>query len=1025
MTGPWKGAGASIGEGLAMFTQNFIQRQDQLKQQQQQEQMYRQQLEQQRLQNERQREQMDLQARQQQQNEAAQQYTRERTDRLDALGQREDELTKVLSPQVNTFMQGVTADLQRYAPTLSDGRPNPQYNPALFEAAQARSKQVKKLWSTLSLSVGAGQGYEEAKQALLGFVGGDVQPTPTPTAQPAMPQAATPAPVTVTEPGGASFGYTPEAAPAPSSSPAPTGQAQPATPAPVTSDMPANITQIPPSQLMDMDDAQITARYGQGGLEYANAARTQYAAQVQAQNAAAAKTRADAWDIQLKELSKDTTLTGQQRFAALRISDLMSRPTLTPEEQKDLRDSFALLTPVMYTATSWQKVLDTKDPMVILAQLPVYQAHAPQVVAGFDPEPLIQMGQSTLDKNAADAAQSSGAARKSNADADRTAALLPGELAQQGADLANTQADTAGTVATTAKTVQDTKGAGYDLGVKKLSLIAGTNATVYQIQQSNPKLWYELKQSLNVNDAGLTALLQQARYEYNQGLRGKDLELKLKAAQITNTQAQTGNTLADTQETLTLLPGKVAQQGAETALTVAQMQGENADTARTLTLTPLDAANTQAQTANTQANTALSWARVGEVQQNLKLDREKTAAYIKGVEGKYAVDMAQVGNLTARTALTRAQDPNDPLYNPIIANSKPGDPVAALKNQAGLYYTQADKAKGQAQALQTQINGLVKQGTGVTGVFDKTRLSPADQKQLDSLTKQRDALMRQAQAARQKGDDVITNGMQKLPVGGAPGNDPYGTQDVGGVKMVTAFPSKYPVPKTFTSDARFHISKVAGELGVDANALAAVISFETAGTFNPAAKNPNSSGSGLIQFMESTAKGMGTTTAALRAMPFGTQMQYVKRYLQERGVGPGSSMADIYQAVAGSGYKRGTPEYDQNKVWDANGNGVIEAHEQTLNPVFAGHVRDYFGSGRANAQQGPQKPGATPAKTTTAGPAQPASSTTGPLKAEASVNLIKAAPTPQALATIRDRLVAGGMTADQATAYIRKVKTGS
>lgn len=50
---------------------------------------------------------------------------------------------------------------------------------------------------------------------------------------------------------------------------------------------------------------------------------------------------------------------------------------------------------------------------------------------------------------------------------------------------------------------------------------------------------------------------------------------------------------------------------------------------------------------------------------------------------------------------------------------------------------------------------------------------------------------------------------------------------------------------------------VAGKLGVPTAWLEGVINFETAGTWNPAIKNPNSSGRGLIQFLDATARKLG------------------------------------------------------------------------------------------------------------------------------------------------------------------------
>ena len=181
--------------------------------------------------------------------------------------------------------------------------------------------------------------------------------------------------------------------------------------------------------------------------------------------------------------------------------------------------------------------------------------------------------------------------------------------------------------------------------------------------------------------------------------------------------------------------------------------------------------------------------------------------------------------------------------------------------------------------------------------------------------------------------------------GGASGGD-YGYTTYNGVSYVTNFPGGgiQSIPRNFTPEARAAIEATALRLGVDPNGLAAVISFETAGTFSPSQRNmAGSTGTGLIQFMASTARDMGTTTDALARMSFTEQMKWVERYLRERGIGPGSSMADIYEAVTGSGYRRGTDAYDQNKVWDSNNNGIIEANEQTNNPKFAAHVRPYFG----------------------------------------------------------------------------------
>lgn len=150
--------------------------------------------------------------------------------------------------------------------------------------------------------------------------------------------------------------------------------------------------------------------------------------------------------------------------------------------------------------------------------------------------------------------------------------------------------------------------------------------------------------------------------------------------------------------------------------------------------------------------------------------------------------------------------------------------------------------------------------------------------------------------------------------------------------------------KGFTPERAKSIQAVAQRIGVDPNDLAAIISFETAGTFSPSIKNPTSSATGLIQFMPASAKDLDTTTEKLAAMPFDEQMQYVERYFKERGF-DGSrkrNIADAYTAVTGYGYRKGTPAYDLNPDWDTNGNHIIEKGEAVQNPKFKAHQRQYF-----------------------------------------------------------------------------------
>ena len=129
--------------------------------------------------------------------------------------------------------------------------------------------------------------------------------------------------------------------------------------------------------------------------------------------------------------------------------------------------------------------------------------------------------------------------------------------------------------------------------------------------------------------------------------------------------------------------------------------------------------------------------------------------------------------------------------------------------------------------------------------------------------------------------------------------------------------------KNFTKEKAESIARVAKNIGVDPNDLAAVISFETGGTFNPNIRNPNSSATGLIQFMAGSGgkKGLyyGMTRDQFGRLSFDEQMKYVERYFKERGFDGKRKrdVADTYTAVAGYGYRKGSKAYELNSVWDS------------------------------------------------------------------------------------------------------------
>lgn len=95
---------------------------------------------------------------------------------------------------------------------------------------------------------------------------------------------------------------------------------------------------------------------------------------------------------------------------------------------------------------------------------------------------------------------------------------------------------------------------------------------------------------------------------------------------------------------------------------------------------------------------------------------------------------------------------------------------------------------------------------------------------------------------------------------------------------------------------RVKTREIAGRQSIDPNWLMAVMGFETGYTFSPAARNPGSSATGLIQFIESTAVGLGTTTAQLARMTAVRQLDYVESYYQAYA-GRIRNLGDAYLAV--------------------------------------------------------------------------------------------------------------------------------
>jgi len=133
------------------------------------------------------------------------------------------------------------------------------------------------------------------------------------------------------------------------------------------------------------------------------------------------------------------------------------------------------------------------------------------------------------------------------------------------------------------------------------------------------------------------------------------------------------------------------------------------------------------------------------------------------------------------------------------------------------------------------------------------------------------------------------------------------------------------------------LNEICGELDINPVHLLAVMKFETGGTFSPTAKNPGSSAVGLIQFVESTAKGLDTTTSILSGMTAIQQLEYVKKYyvdIKEHHPNfDGQDLGDVAMAVIWPNavgenddyvlFSRGSDAYSKNSDLDVNNDGKV------------------------------------------------------------------------------------------------------
>jgi hypothetical protein len=133
-------------------------------------------------------------------------------------------------------------------------------------------------------------------------------------------------------------------------------------------------------------------------------------------------------------------------------------------------------------------------------------------------------------------------------------------------------------------------------------------------------------------------------------------------------------------------------------------------------------------------------------------------------------------------------------------------------------------------------------------------------------------------------------------------------------------------------DIRQGIVATANALGISPIDLATAISYETAGTFDPAKSGPTTKWGqhrGLIQFGEPQAQKYGVDWQN----PVGSQLGEngaVAKYLRDTGVKPGMGLMDVYSAINAGGVGR----YDRS---DAAAGGAPGTVADKVNNQMAGH----------------------------------------------------------------------------------------
>lgn len=138
-------------------------------------------------------------------------------------------------------------------------------------------------------------------------------------------------------------------------------------------------------------------------------------------------------------------------------------------------------------------------------------------------------------------------------------------------------------------------------------------------------------------------------------------------------------------------------------------------------------------------------------------------------------------------------------------------------------------------------------------------------------------------------------------------------------------------PDPIQGDFDIELESLAMESDLDPEKIKAVMGPESGGKAN--ARNAQSGATGLIQFLPSIARDLGTSTEELAQMSASEQLPFVMKYFSDRGVTSDSPAEDYVLAVAAPAfigkspetvvYRKGSKEWEQNPAWRPPGGGDI------------------------------------------------------------------------------------------------------